>query len=248
MKYTIYQITNTLNGKIYIGKHQTENINDGYFGSGTALRDAIKKYGKQHFSKEVLFVFDNEAEMNQKERELITEEFVQRQDTYNLGVGGEGGPHFKGKTHSKETIEKMVKNRVFVVTDEYRKKRSEINKNRVLSDIAKKNISNAAKKPKSEETKNKLRDAYAARIVAGYTIHRNVKLSDDTKRKISNSVSGEHNPMFGKTHSAETRQKISDAMKGKPSRQVECPFCKKTGAARIMPRYHFDNCKHKNGV
>lgn len=240
MKYTIYQITNTINGKIYIGKHQTENINDNYFGSGIALRNAIKKYGKQHFSKEVLFVFDTEAEMNQKERELITEEFVQRQDTYNLGVGGEGGPHFKGKTHSKETIEKMVKNRVFVITDEYRTKLSEVNKNRVLSDTAKKNISDAAKKPKSEETKNKLRDAYAAR--------RDATLNDDTKRKISKSVSGENNPMFGKTHSVETRQKISDAMTGKLSRQVECPFCKKTGAARIMPRYHFDNCKYKNGV
>ena len=30
MKYTIYQITNNLNGKIYIGKHQTKDLDDGY--------------------------------------------------------------------------------------------------------------------------------------------------------------------------------------------------------------------------
>lgn len=109
MKYTIYQITNTINNKIYIGKHQTHNPEDNYFGSGKAIVNAIKKHGKESFTKEVLYIFDNEDEMNNKEKELITEEFVNRSDTYNLGVGGEGGPHFKGKKHSEETIAKIRK-------------------------------------------------------------------------------------------------------------------------------------------
>jgi bisphosphoglycerate-dependent phosphoglycerate mutase len=99
MLYTIYQITNELNGKIYIGKHQTTNLNDRYYGSGKFIRSAMKKYGKENFTKEILFVFDTEEEMNTKEKELITEEFVSRKDTYNAGIGGEGGPHFKGKKH-----------------------------------------------------------------------------------------------------------------------------------------------------
>ena len=70
MKYTIYQITNTINNKIYIGKHQTENIHDDYFGSGIALKRAIQKYGKSNFVKEILYVFDTEQEMNQKEKDL----------------------------------------------------------------------------------------------------------------------------------------------------------------------------------
>ena len=73
MKYTIYQITNLINKKIYIGKHQTQNINDNYFGSGIALLKAIAKHGKENFVKEILFVFDTEEEMNNKEKELITE-------------------------------------------------------------------------------------------------------------------------------------------------------------------------------
>tara|TARA_R110002167_G_scaffold254756_1_gene460947 strand:+ start:37 stop:546 length:510 start_codon:yes stop_codon:yes gene_type:complete len=110
MKYTIYKTTNLINNKIYIGKHQTENINDSYYGSGKALKSSIKKHGKEKFKKEILFVFDTELEMNDKEVELITAEFVARTDTYNMGVGGEGGAHFKGKSHSKETIQRIREN------------------------------------------------------------------------------------------------------------------------------------------
>jgi hypothetical protein len=44
MFYIIYKITNKINGKIYIGKHQTKDVQDSYMGSGKRLRYAIKKY------------------------------------------------------------------------------------------------------------------------------------------------------------------------------------------------------------
>ena len=92
MFYTIYKITNILNGKIYIGKHQTKDLNDDYMGSGKLLRRAIAKYGQENFTKEILFQFDNEVDMNAKEAELVTEEFCLREDTnYNLCPGGHGG-------------------------------------------------------------------------------------------------------------------------------------------------------------
>ena len=40
----VYEITNKLNGKIYVGKHSTTNLHDGYMGSGSILKDAIAKY------------------------------------------------------------------------------------------------------------------------------------------------------------------------------------------------------------
>lgn len=91
MFYTIYKTTNILNGKYYIGKHKTGKLDDGYLGSGTLLKRSIAKYGRSAFRKDILFVFDNEQEMNAKEAEIVSELFIQSDDTYNLKVGGEGG-------------------------------------------------------------------------------------------------------------------------------------------------------------
>lgn len=89
--YTIYQITNLVNGKIYIGKHITSELDDDYMGSGKHLRHAIANYGVENFQKDILFVFDNEADMNAKEAELVTAEFVLEDTNYNLNPGGNGG-------------------------------------------------------------------------------------------------------------------------------------------------------------
>jgi hypothetical protein len=157
MNYLIYKITNIVNDKIYIGKHQTENINDTYFGSGVALERAIKKYGKQFFKKEILFIFNSEDEMNLKEREIVTEAFIARKDNYNKAIGGEGGSNFKGKKHTEETKRKLsekAKSRIF--SDETRKKISDGNRRRVLSEKTKLKISEKAKlRFQNEEARKK---------------------------------------------------------------------------------------------
>jgi hypothetical protein len=146
VKYIIYRTTNIVNGKIYIGKHQTKDIDDTYLGSGVALEKAIKKYGKESFKKEVLFIFDTEDEMNEKEKELVTESFIASNSNYNMGVGGEGGSHFKGKKHSEETktrLSEIAKKQRH--SEEAKKKISEANRRRVLSDETKQKLSEKAK-------------------------------------------------------------------------------------------------------
>ena len=40
--YLVYKTTCLVNGKIYIGQHQTYDLNDGYIGSGIELQKAIE--------------------------------------------------------------------------------------------------------------------------------------------------------------------------------------------------------------
>lgn len=105
MFYTVYKITNKINGKIYIGKHQTKDLEDGYMGSGKLLRRAQEKYGIQNFEKKILHVFETEEEMNIKEKELVTEEFCLLESTYNLCEGGKGGFGYINSTDIRNGFE-----------------------------------------------------------------------------------------------------------------------------------------------
>jgi len=77
--------------------------------------------------------------------------------------------------------------------------------------------------------------------------------------------SGEKNNFYGKTHSDEARetmrqlklgvslseehkQRVGDALRGKPKPKLTCPHCGKEGGAPQMKRHHFDNCKEDGHV
>lgn len=110
MNHLIYKITNTINGKIYIGAHSTLNIDDGYMGSGVNIAKSIAKHGKESFVKEILFIFDNKDDMYNKEAELVDQKFVERHDTYNAALGGKGNPYGGVMpTHIKEKLSASLK-------------------------------------------------------------------------------------------------------------------------------------------
>ena len=110
-KYIVYKTTNLVNGKIYIGVHKTLTPYefDGYLGNGIYFKrgvnkrfhvpfaNAVRKYGFENFKRETLFIFDTLEEAYKKEEEIVTFDFVQRDDNYNVETGGCGGINIRNE-------------------------------------------------------------------------------------------------------------------------------------------------------
>jgi hypothetical protein len=118
----IYKTTNLKNGKFYVGMHSTDNLNDGYLGSGYKLRRSINKYGKENFNVEILEYFPNRTSLKAKEKELVNTELLKDPMCMNLVYGGNGGyisPEGvkKGGKYSGNLLAEKLKN-----DKEFRKK------------------------------------------------------------------------------------------------------------------------------
>lgn len=193
MKYTIYKITNKINNKIYIGKHQTHDLNDSYAGSGKLLRRAQRKHGIENFSKKILHVFDTEEEMNFKEAELVTAEFCLREDTYNMCVGGMGGFGYINSNGLN-----LYGNNGY--TDNVK---DDLNRGRDTQKYLSEND------PEWKQRKIlKISQALKGRVGT----FKDKEHTEETKRKIGakNSIaqSGSRNSQYGKPRSEETKEKI----------------------------------------
>ena len=116
MKHYTYKITNNINGKYYYGVHSTDNLDDGYMGSGTLIIKAIDKYGVENFTKEILEFFDTAREAYAREAELVTRKEVDNPMCYNIRGGGVGG----SKIYTEEEMKEHH--------DEYMRKYCEANK------------------------------------------------------------------------------------------------------------------------
>jgi len=110
MKYTVYKITNLINGKIYVGVHKTNNLDDNYMGSGVNIKRSIKKYGLENFKKEYIGIFNNDEEMFKMESKIVTEEFINDPSTYNIVIGGSGGFSYINETYWGNNKEKQREN------------------------------------------------------------------------------------------------------------------------------------------
>ena len=97
----IYRITNKLNGKFYIGMHSTDNLDDGYFGSGKRLGYSIKKYGRENHELEILEHYFSREDLSAREKELVNQELLFDERCLNLSLGGDGGGSIWSKEHAE---------------------------------------------------------------------------------------------------------------------------------------------------
>lgn len=131
----VYKTTNNLNGDYYYGVHSTNNLDDGYLGSGKRLNYAINKYGKSNFTREIVQYFSNIKNAYILEAAIVTPELVNDPHCYNIALGGRG--RFKEYGLTEEGRKHIIEsNRNRIVTQETREKQRKSmlgkNKGRIL--------------------------------------------------------------------------------------------------------------------
>jgi hypothetical protein len=87
----IYKTTNTITGRYYYGMHSTNNLDDGYLGSGKRLRYSINKYGKENHKVEHLEFLSDRKSLIKREKEIVNLNEIAKEECMNLMIGGEGG-------------------------------------------------------------------------------------------------------------------------------------------------------------
>lgn len=102
----IYKTTCQVTGKFYVGMHSTDNLDDGYLGSGKILGYSIGKHGRENHRKEILEFCETRDDLKKREAEVVNEELLANPLCINLKYGGEGGwDHLSYRNTSPEFAE-----------------------------------------------------------------------------------------------------------------------------------------------
>ena len=191
----IYITINLINKKMYIGQKNFKRWKI-YIGSGSCLKNAIKKHGKENFSRKIIAISRSQDELNELEAYYINlYNAVNSPDYYNVADGGKSGNKFAGKTE-EEMIEIKLKMSV---------------------SHSGKNNPNFGK-PLSEEHKRKIKENHANFSGINHPRY-GMFHSEETKKNFvktrKGKYVGENNSMYGKHHSEESKQKMSECRIGK---------------------------------
>jgi|MEHZ01.5.fsa_nt_MEHZ011568403.1_2 hypothetical protein len=198
MKHFVYKTYSDVSGKYYIGRHSTDNINDGYQGSGLWVKRSRKKGNK--LITEILEYSKDQKSLFKLEEKYIKKYYSDSKNTNcklaSVGmtredVLGEKSPRY-GKFHTQETKDKMSKSQMGIKpTKEVRMKLS-------MAKIGNKNaLGNKSRlgRPHTEETKKKIGPKVRGKLNGMY------------------GKTGLDNPFGGKHHDSETKKRIGEAVR-----------------------------------
>ena len=87
----IYKTTCLVTGKFYVGMHSTDDLDDGYLGSGKILGYSRRKYGDENHVREILEMLPSREALKAREKEIVNEELLSDPLNINLKYGGDGG-------------------------------------------------------------------------------------------------------------------------------------------------------------
>lgn len=110
-EFLLYITVNNINGKVYGGQHIGYKT-DNYIGSGpTIFLKAVKKYGKENFSRRWLKLkIDSKEKLDKLEKKLIQKlKYKYGNNCYNIHIGGTGGNllHYCNQDYRKEVSERI---------------------------------------------------------------------------------------------------------------------------------------------
>ena len=190
----IYCTRNLINNKKYIGQHKyCGKIDKYYLGSGIALNNSIKKYGRKNFKREIICECETLEELNNKEIYYINLlDAVNSKEFYNLALGGNGGEG----NHWWENSSKEARNK----------------SNLIRSQKMKGENNPFYGKKHSRETRDKLSFNASQRIGKKNPFY-GKHITDEHKLKMNNAlgdISGKNNPFYGKKHTEKTRKIMRD--------------------------------------
>jgi hypothetical protein len=144
--------------------HSTDNLDDGYLGSGKILGYSIGKHGRENHKKEILKFCKSRDELKLLEATIVNEELLADPLCINLKYGGEGG---QTSAITKATWEQPGRRDKQVVAlkkcweqDDYRLARSEESSRTMKQKHAEGKIryDTFTGRKHSEETKMKMRE------------------------------------------------------------------------------------------
>lgn len=250
----VYETTNLINGKKYIGKHKrTQDINDPddswYLGSGKHLLRAVDKYGSENFSRIILCECTSEDDLQEKEKFYIDKYNAVDDPTYYNLVHDANPPILQGEDHPMkdpqvaQKVSKALRGRH--LTEEHKKHLSEtmINKGIWSGDnnpthinppIGNKNPFYG--KHHSDEVREQL-SRYAKERVGEKSPRHGAKLSENSKLKISKTLTGYR-------HTEEAKQNMKIARANQKVKRV-CRVCNEEFIANSAAAKYCPKCKER---
>ena len=160
--------------------HSTDNLEDGYLGSGKRLWYSINYHGRDNHTKEILEFYENREELKKRETEIVNEQLINEELCMNLKNGGEGG--FTSEGHREKFIN--TKNRLLAKKNSEKTQKWLIENNPSWN---KKRLKNISKGLKNNTT-----------IING--TFKSKTHSEEAKKKISEKAkqrTGERNSQYG---------------------------------------------------
>ena len=238
----IYRATNLINNKVYIGQTTStldQRIKQHYAkrNDGSYFHNALKKYGVDGFSWEIIDQAENEEELIEKEIYWIAyyESFIDKSKGYNSTSGGE-----TSKSVSDEVKLKIsTKNKGKVISEETKEKLRQALTGRKVSEETRKKQSKALSgknnpmygKHHTEEEKEKLRQASSGHKLTQEAkdkiskVHKGKNVSKETREKLSLAKTGKSLPPFSDEHI----EKLREANTGSKNPQAKPVICLDTG-------------------